>query len=186
MADAGMHRGGAHGNRWRIAGWSAAAGLVLLPLVAMQFTDEVNWDLFDFAFAIVLIGSVGIALELALRTTRNAAWGAGAAVALGATFLLVWINAAVSIIGGDDSPAKPLYLGVLAVAVFGAAIARLRAAAMARAMVAAAAAQVAVPVIAQLSGLGVSVFDDIRKVLILTAGFVVMWLVAAWLFWRAK
>ncbi len=55
---------------------------------------------------------------------------------------------------------------------------------MARAMMAAAVAQVAVPVIAQFTGLGVAGFDDIRKVLILTAAFAGMWLVAAWLFWR--
>ena len=184
MADAGMRGGRRHGHLWRIVAWSAAAGLILLPLAAMQFTDEVNWDLFDFAFAIVLVGSVGIALELALRMMSNAAWRAGAVVALATTFLLVWINAAVSIIGGDDNPAKPLYFGVLAVAVLGAAIARLRAGGMARAMMAAAVAQVAVPVIAQFTGLGVAGFDDIRKVLILTAAFAGMWLVAAWLFWR--
>ena len=64
MADVGT-QGKPHGQLWRIIGWSAAAAFILLPLVAMRFTDEVNWDLFDFAFAIALVGSVGIALELA-------------------------------------------------------------------------------------------------------------------------
>jgi hypothetical protein len=37
------------GSRWRIAAWATAAILLLLPLIAIQFTDEVNWDETDFA-----------------------------------------------------------------------------------------------------------------------------------------
>ena len=39
---------------WRIIGWSIPATLLLLPLVAMRFTDEVNWTFSDFVFAAVL------------------------------------------------------------------------------------------------------------------------------------
>ena len=42
------------GGRWGIAAW-VTAGLVLLPLVAVQFTDEVKWTRRDFLFATVLI-----------------------------------------------------------------------------------------------------------------------------------
>ena len=52
---------GRRANRWRIAGWAAAALiLLLLPLVAMQFTDEVNWDVADVAVAGALLVGVGI------------------------------------------------------------------------------------------------------------------------------
>lgn len=172
------------GNRWRIAGWSAAAALLIAPLIAMQFTDEVRWDATDFIFAAVLIGCVGIGLELAMRWGRNGLYKAGAAVALGTAFLMTWINAAVSIIGGDGSPAGPLFLAVPVVAVACAAIARLKAAGMVRAMIATAVAQVAVPVIAQLAGLGVSGLEDMAKVVVLTVGFAGMWLAAGWLFRR--
>ena len=47
-------RGGWRGNRWRIAAWSIAAGLLLLPLLAMQVTDQVDWNLADFAVADLL------------------------------------------------------------------------------------------------------------------------------------
>lgn len=52
-------RGGWRGNRWRIAAWSIAAGLLLLPLLAMQVTDEVDWNRADFAVAAALLVGVG-------------------------------------------------------------------------------------------------------------------------------
>jgi len=39
---------GWRGNHWRIVGWGTATIMLLLPLIAMQFTDEVNWDVSDF------------------------------------------------------------------------------------------------------------------------------------------
>ena len=44
-----MQGGGANRGNWlRVAIWAFAGSLFLLPLVAMQFTSEVNWDGFDF------------------------------------------------------------------------------------------------------------------------------------------
>ena len=45
----------------------AAAGLLMVPLVAMRFTSEVNWSVFDFIVAGVLLFGTGLAIELALR-----------------------------------------------------------------------------------------------------------------------
>lgn len=41
--------GGWRPSRWRLAAWTIAALMPLLPLVAMQFTDEVDWSASDFA-----------------------------------------------------------------------------------------------------------------------------------------
>ena len=41
--------------------------VLLAPLVAMRFTDEVNWTPFDLAFAFVLLAGAGSLLELALK-----------------------------------------------------------------------------------------------------------------------
>ena len=47
----------------RITGWSFAAGLLALPAIAMQFTDEVNWSGSDFVFAAIMFGTVGGLLD---------------------------------------------------------------------------------------------------------------------------
>jgi hypothetical protein len=44
-----------------------------LPLVAMQFTDEVVWTLGDFIVVGVLLTTIGVAIELALRRAGNLA-----------------------------------------------------------------------------------------------------------------
>lgn len=43
-------------RRFRIVAWAIGGLMLLTPLVAMQFTSEVNWTGSDFIFAAVLIG----------------------------------------------------------------------------------------------------------------------------------
>ena len=164
------------GRRWRIAAWAMAAGLLLLPWVAMRFTKGIVWDETDFIFAGALIGGIGVTFELTVRTTRNNAYRAGVAAALAASFLLVWINAAVGMIGSEDNPLNLIFAGVLAIALLGAILARFRAEGMARAMMAAAIAQV-------LAG-AVGTFTDVRGG-ILSAIFAAPWLLSAALFGKA-
>jgi hypothetical protein len=84
--------------------------------------------------------------ELVARHADNSAYKAGVGVAVGAALLLVWINAAVGIIGDDES-INLLYFGVLAVGMVGVFIARFEPQGMARALFAMAIAQMLVPVI---------------------------------------
>ena len=63
-----------------------------------------NWTASDFVFAAVLIGGVGLVLELAVRSTPSAAYRSGVAVLAAASFLLIWINAAIGIVGNEDNP----------------------------------------------------------------------------------
>jgi hypothetical protein len=168
------------GSRWRIAAWTAAALLLLLPLVAMQFTDEVNWDVTDFAFAGALLVGTGITYELAVRKTGDTAYRAAIGVALAAAFILVWVNGAVGIIGTEREDANLMYGGVLAVGIIGAIIARFQAHGMARALLATALAQALVAVIALLAGLG-----GPGKILILNGFFVALFVGSAWLFRKA-
>jgi hypothetical protein len=177
MAEMAEEGGGRRGSRWRIAVWGTAALVLLLPLLAMQFTDEVNWDETDF----IVIGAMLLAAcgtyELAARAWGNTAYRAAVGVAVAAAFILIWINLAVGIIGTEDNPANLMYGGVLAVGIIGAVIARFQPHGMARALVATALAQAWVAVIALIMGSG--------KAFILTGFFVALWLASARLFRKA-
>ena len=112
-----------------------------------------NWDLLDFLVAGALLAAVGGTYALAARMSGNTAYRTAVVVALGAALVLFWVNAAVGIIGDENNDANMLYLGVLAVGVVGALLARFRPSGMSRALIATAIAQVLVPAIALVAGL---------------------------------
>ncbi|HVJ01040.1 MAG TPA: hypothetical protein VM662_02595 [Sphingomonas sp.] len=180
MAVTNEGRAGA-GIPWRLIFWGGAAALLGVPLLARW-----PWTTSDFLFAAVMFGTVGGIFELAVRMTPNPAYRAGVAVALGAAFLLVWINGAVGIIGDEDNPANLMYLGVIAIALAGAVVAAFRASGMARAMFAAAGAQGLVTAITLLAGLGANEPPGALGVLGLNLFFVMPWLLSGGLFRKAS
>ena len=73
--------------------------LLLIPLIAMQFTDEVKWTLFDFVVAGVLLLGTGLMCELVMRKVNKLQHRIALCGALLAGLLLVWIELAVGIFG---------------------------------------------------------------------------------------
>ncbi|MDH3216857.1 MAG: hypothetical protein OEN01_11270 [Candidatus Krumholzibacteria bacterium] len=177
--------GGRRRSRWRIAAWAAAALILLLPLFAMQVTDQVVWDVADFAIFGALLVGVGVTFELAVRKTGNTAYRSAIGVALAAAFILVWVNGAVGVIGAERDDANLMYGGVLAVGIIGAIIARFQPHGMARALFATALAQALVAVIALIVGFGSTGPTWPLDMLILTGFFAALWLISAWLFRKA-
>ncbi len=164
------------GSRRMIVWGVAVLAILSLPLIAMQFTDEVAWGILDFVVAGALLLGIGFAYELSARTTNNVAYRIGVGVALAAAFLLTWINLAVGIIGNEENPLNLMYWGVIAIGIIGVILARYEPLGMARAMYATAAAQTLVAVIAMFSG---------YISFVLTVFFVAMWLMSASLFSKA-
>jgi hypothetical protein len=168
-------------NPMRITVWGTAACLLLLPLVAMQFTTEVNWTGSDFLI-------MGIMLLLACSTYEFGVWlsngeiayRAGFAVAVAASFLLVWVNLAVGIIGKEveNDIANLLFAGVILAWVIGGLIARFRPRGMSYAMIAATAVHVAIALFAAIAGWGYEA--AVSGVL-----FCAMWLASTALFRKA-
>ena len=177
----GMANGGANSgevtarraNPWRLAGWGLVALLLLLPAAAMRFTSEVNWTASDFVFAAVLLGSVGGAFELAVRSSRDPFYRGGVAAALAAAFMIVWATGAVGMVGDQGDPFNLLFLALLPLALAGAALARFGARGMMWAMVVTGAAQVAI----SIAGIAI----DPRGALV-SAAFGGLWLLSAALF----
>jgi drug/metabolite transporter (DMT)-like permease len=84
----------------------ATACVLLVPLVAMQITDEVDWGVADFVLAGVLLGGTGLVLELAARKPGKLAYLAAA----------IGIGVAAVVLGeADDAPGLVLFGGLLIV-----------------------------------------------------------------------
>ena len=76
-----------------------AAILLSVPFFAMQFTDEVDWDIMDFTVMGILLFGTGLLCELVLRLVKsihNRVILCGAILIL---FFLIWAELAVGIFG---------------------------------------------------------------------------------------
>jgi len=71
--------------------------ILLIPLVAMQFTDEVNWTLSDFVVMGALLFSVGLIYEFGVRKVADARRRLILGGVLALAFLYVWAELAVGI-----------------------------------------------------------------------------------------
>ncbi len=68
----------------------AVPALLLIPFVAMRFTNEVTWSVFDFILMGVMLLVTGLAIEGALRIAKIT-WVKVAAVAVILFgFVMVW------------------------------------------------------------------------------------------------
>jgi hypothetical protein len=73
--------------------------ILLIPFMAMQFTDEVRWDLLDFMVMGTLLAGVGAAYVLLSHHMQNAAQKGVLAIALAIGLLAVWMELAVGVFG---------------------------------------------------------------------------------------
>ena len=73
--------------------------LLSIPLIAMQFTEEVNWLPLDFLIMGFLLLSVGLIIELVLRKVRKNEHRFLLVLGTLLVFLLVWAELAVGIFG---------------------------------------------------------------------------------------
>lgn len=73
--------------------------LLCIPFIAMQFTNEVNWSLFDFTIAGVLLLGTGLMCELAIRLIKGTRYRLLIILGILAALFLVWAELAVGIFG---------------------------------------------------------------------------------------
>ena len=174
----------------RMFGWAAAIALILLvPLAAMQFTEEINWSLFDFGLIGALLFGLGFVYELVTIRARKSKYRAAFGLGLGAAFLLVWVNGAVGLIGHEGNPANLMYGAVFAVGLVGSLFARFKPRGMAYTLFATALTQMLVPVIALIIWPPVVVSWGalgVFGVFVLNAFFAILFVASALLFRRAS
>ena len=165
-------------NWIRPLGWGAAAALLLAPLAAMKLIPNsgVDWTGSDFALAAVLIGTVGLLIELAVRASSHRSYRLGALIGAGTGFLLIWSDLAVGYIGDGSSAINIIFLALPPAVLIAGMAASFRSAPMAVIMTAAAIAH------AIVGAIGLP--QDPRTGPI-TAVFTGLWLASAWAFRRA-
>ncbi len=117
--------------------------------------------------------------------TDNTAYKSAVGLALATPFLLVWIIGAVGVLGRAGDRADLMYIGVFAVGIMGAIIARFQPHGMARALFATALAQALVAVIALIAGMHQAPYSSVIEILGLNGFFVALFLGSAWLFRNA-
>lgn len=164
--------------------------LLLIPLMANQYVEGANWSPGDFVAAGVMLFGAGVTFVLIARKWNNTLYRLAAGLGVAAGLLLVWVNAAVGLVGSEDNPANLLYAGVLAVALIGAFVARFRPLGMSNAMFAAALTYVVVTAVAlfiwQPTGAAAEPNVHLLNVLVANGTFAAIWAVAGLLFRRAS
>lgn len=160
----------------------AVACVLLVPLVAMQFSDEVVWTFSDFVFAAVVLFGAGLTYILIANRTGNVAYRAAIGLAVATGLLVVWANGAVGLIGNEREPANLMYYGVLAVGFNGAIAARLRPRGMALASFATALATALVAAIALIAGMQHYAESSVAEILTVNGFFVELFIVTGLLF----
>lgn len=75
------------------------AFLLAIPLVAMQFTNEVDWKLGDFIIMGALLTATGLAIELVTRKVKTANGRILLTVAILIVLFLIWAELAVGVFG---------------------------------------------------------------------------------------
>lgn len=73
--------------------------ILLIPFTAMQFTDEVDWKLFDFVLIGFLLLGTGLLCEQVIRKVRNMDYRIGIIALLLVALFLIWAELAVGIFG---------------------------------------------------------------------------------------
>lgn len=72
--------------------------ILLVPLIAMLFVDEMKWNLFDFLVLGILVFSTGLIYEL-VATRVNSKYKVAVGILLVTAMLLVFAELAVGLFG---------------------------------------------------------------------------------------
>lgn len=73
--------------------------LLSIPLIAMQFTTEVDWDIRDFVIMGILMLGTGLLCELIIRNVKKLEHRILICGAVLLAFFLIWAELAVGIFG---------------------------------------------------------------------------------------
>ena len=76
---------------------SVVALLLLTSLIAMQFTNEVNWNILDFIIAGILLLGTGLAFNFVMQKVKNTKFRIAICLAILVLLFLIWVELAVGV-----------------------------------------------------------------------------------------
>lgn len=75
-----------------------ASLLLLIPFIAMLFTEEVKWSVGDFIVAGLLLFGTGLLCEVVLRKVKNTKYRIAICIGILVALLLIWAELAIGIL----------------------------------------------------------------------------------------
>ena len=93
--------------------------LLMVPFIAMQFSQEVDWSFSDFAIMGSLIFITGLAYVLLTRFAKNWMLKIAFAITIGITFFMIWANLAVGLIGAGPHAGNLMYIAIYLIVAIG-------------------------------------------------------------------
>ncbi|GAB5409625.1 MAG: hypothetical protein BalsKO_19900 [Balneolaceae bacterium] len=158
--------------------------ILMIPLIAMQFSDEVTWTPLDFVIAGGLIFGTGMSYVLISRLSNNSIYRVALLLALLSAFLLVWLNAAVGLVGSENDSFNLIYFGVLVILIVGAFISRFKATGMANTLFVTAVIQGSTILIALFANMHQSSESSVVEIILVNGFFVTLFSISGGLFWK--
>ena len=73
--------------------------LLLIPMIAMQLTDEVKWSFFDFLIMGIMLSITGLALGVIIKKIKYYKYRNIFIAIIVMIFLLIWAELGVGLIG---------------------------------------------------------------------------------------
>lgn len=78
---------------------TVTAAVLAIPLVAMQFSEEWDWRLFDFVIIGILLAGTGLIYEFVIKKIKDTKHRLVFGLLLLLALLLVWAELAVGVFG---------------------------------------------------------------------------------------
>tara|TARA_B100000003_G_scaffold77858_1_gene69801 strand:- start:318 stop:611 length:294 start_codon:yes stop_codon:yes gene_type:complete len=73
--------------------------ILLIPMIAMQFTDEVNWSFLDFIIMGIMLSITGLALGIIIKKIKDYKYRNIFITIIIMIFLLIWAELGVGLFG---------------------------------------------------------------------------------------
>ena len=156
--------------------------LLSVPLIAMQFTAEVNWSFGDFLLAALLLMTTGVLLTRASLAVADLRIKIATGLTLLSVLTLIWINLAVGLIGSEGTWQNMLFFLIPVILLMGAFRSSLNPVGMVYTLLAMALFQALVIL---LLAFILPSTDLLLPELILCSIFILIWLLAARLYQSA-